>query len=356
MSLTIKDIMESITVAFKQKVTQWVEVGAKGTVLILRKNTSLTNAYRLTSFSSAVFSMTDSWGDDYTDLEAKIKQVFDGGAKEVVLLEYKVDMASVASVITNANWNWLMSLESEDQAGVSSLCKEQERFGLVYNLQSDSVWVHSVNNPSGELANDATIDGSSTITGLDLLPIAIGVIAGCPYSKSISYKIFTMLKSVALPSEIIEGQITFYNEEEGVRIASPVNTLTSVDEDNTEDMKSIAIMEGMKRMKDDMVYAFRTQYKGAYKNKLDNQALFYSAGEFYLSELEKLGVLDPEYDNKIDVDHEATKALWEAQGKDTSGWDEYTIKKTTYKKLIVPLIDCKFLDAIEGMQMTVQMY
>ena len=39
-----------------------------------------------------------------------------------------------------------------------------------------------------------------------------------------------------------------YNEDEGVRVASPVNTLLSTDDDNTEDMKSICIVEGMKRV------------------------------------------------------------------------------------------------------------
>ena len=45
-------------------------------------------------------------------------------------------------------------------------------------------------------------------------------------------------------------------------------------------------------------------YKGRYKNSYDNQCLFYSAVNYgYLKELENLGVLDPNYDNKILTDY-----------------------------------------------------
>lgn len=349
--LELKDIMATVSVAFKQKVTELIEIGDKGTVLVTLLNSDL-EEYNVTTYKSAVFELEDN-----EDLETKIKQIFNGGANKVITFEYPSTFADVADVIKNdLTWNWLISLNEDDQTTVASFCKENEKFGLVYNVAADSIWVASINNPSAVLADDVTINGSSTITGMDLLPIVVGVIAGCPYTKSISYKVFTELESVTLPDTIEEGYITLYNEEEGVRVASPVNTLVTTDDDYTEDMKSICIVEGMKRVEEDMIYAFRTGYKGKYKNDYDHQCLFLSAADYYIKQLEEMGIFDPNYDNSIDIDVETQRDLWIAQGKDADDWDDQTVKETTYKNMMYLTMDVKFLDAIEGMELTVEMY
>lgn len=358
--LELKDIMASITVAFKQRVANLIKIGSKGAVLVVLKNTDLANVgegetalpYRVTTYKSAVFDLPDQ-----PDLETKIKQIFNGGCSKVIVLEYAETFAKVSKVITNQlSWNWIIGLESGDQSTIASLCKELKKFGLVYNQKADSIYVASVNNPSATLADGAKINGTSEITGLDLLPIVVGVIAGCPYTSSISYKIFTELESITMPDKIEYGQITLYQEEEGIRVASPVNTLTTTNDEYTEDMKSIAIVEGMKRVEEDMVYSFRTGYKGKYKNDYDHQNLFMAAAQYYLTQLEELGIFDPYYDNTIDINVEKQRALWKAQGKDADSWSDQTVRETTYKNMFYPLLNVKFLDALEGMEMTVEMF
>jgi hypothetical protein len=349
-TLTIDDIKATIEVIFKQRVANLIKVGTKGRVLFCVKNSSLTPDYRLRVFGSAVFNLDQA----EASLEKQIKQIFNGGAIEVDVLEYKSTFASVVEQINVLKWDWIFTTDANEQTSVASYCKEKKKFGLVYNLQSDSMYVVSCNNPSALLA-----DGTTTVSTVNLLPILVGVIAGCPYTQSISYKVFNELKSVELPSTIIEGQCTLYNEEEGVRVASPVNTLLTLTENVTEDMKSIAIVEGMQRLKEDIIYAFRTAYKGKYKNKYDNQCLFYSAVNYYLEQLEDLGVLDPEYDNHVDTNVAKQRQMWIASGKDAdeiNSMKDLEIKKLTYKNMIYPLVNAKFLDAIEGMSMEVDMY
>lgn len=358
--MDLKDIMAPLEVIFKQRVANLMKQGDKGTVLFCKKNEALPepDVYKVTTFNSAIFELDDvNYGENYKDIELQIKQIFNGGTKTVILLQYKTTIASVINVITKQlKWNWAFSTDKEAQADIAALGKEQKKLVLTYNQKADNMYVCSVNNPSAVLANGVKINGSSNITEEQLLPIVIGVCAGCPYDKSISYKTFTELESVELPEEIEEGQITLYNEEEGVRVASPVNTLTTVGEDQTEDMKSIDIVEGMVRIDEDFKYTFRTGYKGKYKNRYDNQNLFFSAAKYYISQLEDIGILDPEYDNTIDVDVEEQRALWKAQGKDADSWDELTVKKTTYKNLVLPLLDIKMLNAMEGMRMRIEMF
>lgn len=410
--LTLEDIKATIEVIFKQRVANLIAVGTKGRVLFCAKNTSVAKLYshtsdetyytlqplnvgvvvysdetcetavgeitdynagvsfvigeqvyelstenvilghgsRLRSFGSAVFSL-----DGEEQLEKQIKQIFNGGAVEVNVLEYSKDIASVVEELKLLNWNWIFTTDVDEQDTIVSFCKENKRFGLVYNRQADSMWVVSCNNPSAVLADD----DATVINTVELLPILVGVIAGCPYDKSISYKVFNELKSVAMPIEIQYGQCTLYNEEEGVRVASPVNTLVTLGENITEDMKSICIVEGMKRLDEDIVFAFRTGYKGKYKNKYDNQCLFFSAVNYYLEQLEELGILDPEYDNHVDVNVKKQRQMWIAVGKDAdeiNKMSDLEIKKLTFKDMVYPLVDAKFLNAIEGMIMEVEMY
>lgn len=413
-AMTIDDIKATIEVIFKQRVANLFKIGTKGRVLFAKKNTKVaflyshvsggntyytksplavgvtvysdntcettvgtideytagtsfvigTSTYAITSentivthgfrkrvFGSAVFNL-DS---DEATLEKQIKQIFNGGVVEVTVLEYSNTLSSVVEQLNLIDWNWLFTTESNEQTTVASYCKENKRFGLVYNLQSDSMFVVSCDNPSAVLADD----DETVINTVEILPILVGVIAGCPYTQSISYKVFNELKSVELPSTIRFGQCTLYNEEEGVRVANPVNTLLTLTENVTEDMKSIAIVEGMQRLKEDVIYAFRTAYKGKYKNKYDNQCLFFSACNYYLEQLEELGVLDPEYDNHVDVNVAKQRQMWIAIGKDPdeiNSMKDIEIKKLTFKNMIYPLVNAKFLDAIEGMSMEVDMY
>ena len=75
--------------------------------------------------------------------------------------------------------------------------------------------------------------------------------------------------------------------------------------------------------------------------------------------MEDLGVLDPEYDNHVDTNVAKQRQMWIASGKDAdeiNSMSDLEIKKLTYKNMVYPLVNAKFLDAIEGMSMEVDMY
>ncbi len=357
---TLEDLKAPLKVIFEQRVADLIEVGNKGRVLFCKKNENLTESegYRLSEFDSAIFELSEEvYGDDCKDLETQIKQVFRGNPLSVVLLEYKTTFASVVKVVKEQlQWDWAFNTDSAAQSDMAALGKEVKKFVLTYNQKADSIYVCSISNPSAKLSGGVQIANSSTIEAEDLLPIVAGVCAGCPYNMSITYKIFDELESVEMPETISEGQIILENTQEGVRVATPVTTLTTTNTQYSEDMKSITIVEGMIRFESDILFAFNNSYKGRYKNKYDNQALLFSAIEGYIRELEELDVLDPEYSNNVNVDIEEQREMWKAAGKDADKWDDLTVKKTTYKNIVNALCDVKFLNAMEGMIMRVKMF
>lgn len=353
-TIDLDDLKDDITVIFHQIVANKIKRGDKGRALFLYKNTNLTGDYAINTYKSAVITLEDA------ALEKYIKQIMKRGAKSVTVLEYKSTVASVKDVMDDnlPNFDWIMSVDSDAQSAIATYAKENKKFACVYNIQADSIYVVSVINPSAVLINDNGT--TSTITGLQLVPIIGGACCGCPYNRSISSYVFDELKSVTQPETYVLGQITLYPEEEGIRIANPVNTLQTLDTTHTEDMKSLTIAEGMYRLDNDIVKAFRTGYKGKYKNHYDNQCLFYAACNYgYLNELESTGIeiLDPNYDNKIYTDVEAQRNAWLATGKsEAADWSDDEVRKNTYKKSIYATLDVKFLDAMEAMKVTVEMF
>ena len=86
MTITIDDIKATIEVIFKQRVANLIAVGTKGRVLFCIKNAELDEdeTFRKRVFGSAVFSLDE----DEAQLEKQIKQIFNGGAIQVTVLEY----------------------------------------------------------------------------------------------------------------------------------------------------------------------------------------------------------------------------------------------------------------------------
>lgn len=352
MTTTLDDLKAPIIVIFKQIVANKIKMGDKGRALFLYQNSDLDDSYQLDSYKSAIITLTD------TTLEAYIKQLFRGGCKQVHVLQYKTNISSVTTVMDDLlpNFDWVMSVDSSAQTDIIAYAKAKERFCMTYNNQADSIYVCSHQNTSVVYVNDAGTE--TTLTGLQFIPIIGGVACGCPYDRSITSKIFTELKSVEQPSTYNLGQLTLYPEEEGIRLANACNTLQTTSANLTEDMKSLCIAEGMQRIKLDLIKGFRLGYKGKYKNTYDNQNLFYSAVKYgYIKELENVGILDPNYANTIYTDVTAQRNAWLAIGKqEAEDWDEETVCKMTYKNMIYAILDVKLVDAMEGMQLTVEMF
>lgn len=355
--LKLEDIEAPIDVIFKQRVAQMIAVGEKGVVLFAHRNETLINedtdadtdakTYILRDFTSSL-----NTGIEDEALKQKVVDIFDGGAVEVLLFEHANDLETYVDVLNEIHFDWGVSDNSKDQTTISTYTIENELFGVGYNVAKDNMSVVNFTNPK------VTKKDGTVVEALDYLPKIAGVLAGCPYSKSVSYKVFTDLQSVTMP-EIEKGALILKNDEDGVRFASPVNSLITLGTNITEDMKSICIVEGMRRLKKDVRFAFKNAYKGNYKNHYDNQCLFITAVKAYLKELEKLEILDPSYDNTCDVDIATQREKWIASGKDEAeinALSDQEIRELTYKDMVFLKLDVKFLNAMEGLQATVEMF
>ncbi len=350
--LTLEDLKANIVVIFKQIAATTLAVGQKGRILLLYKNENLENDFNLQTFKSAVFSLTD------TTLEKYVKLIFRGKPKKVMVLEYKTDVASVSNKLADLKneFDWIASADEDAQGDVKTWAIENKRFAMVYNIQADSRFICSSCNKSAVMIDD---NGNNVdLNAYELMLLLAGLAVGCPYDMSITYKVFTELKSVEAPDTYKQGQLVLYAEEEGIRLANGDTTLQTTNENNPEDAKSLTISECMYRVENDIVKGFRTGYKGRFKNKYDNQCLFFCAVKHGLfTEYERMGILDPNYDNRVTVNIERQRKLWLAKGKtEAENWTDDEVCKNTYKKGIFAKANVKFLDAMEEMEFEVDMF
>ena len=353
MTTTLNDIIDNLTIIFKQIVANKITAGDKGKVLFLYKNTEL-EAASVTTYKSAIFTLSD------TTLAKYIKQLFKGGCKKVIVLQYPSNISGVVSLINEmkSDFDWILSADSDAQTDIIAYAKENKKFTMTYNNQADSRYVCSFSNPSATYINE---DGTtSTLSGVALIPVLGGWACGCPYNMAIDGKVFDELKDVTMPSAYNAGQLVLIKEEEGVRFANECNTLTTTSSTLTDDMKSLAISEGMQRVEIDLIKGYRQGYKGKYKNSYDNQCLFYNAVKHgYFRELENVGIeiLDKNYDNTIGTDVETQRNKWLTSGKsEAADWDENKVKEMTYKREVIALADVKFLAGMGPLQITVEMF
>lgn len=349
MTVTMADLTPTIEIVFKKLASELIKIGTKGRVLFITQDETLEKDYEVNTYTSPV-GITDITGQLKTD----VIDIFDNGVKKVILFKTKTDIDDVATELKKQKFDWVFTNIASEQEKVAALAVELKKFALCYNVAKDSQYVVNFVTPSATLKEDGT-----KVETVGLLPYAIGIMAGCPYTKSILYKEIDKYSDVELPATLAEATCfyKFDDDLECVKFANGYNSLKSTGADTPADFKKIAICECAKRVETDIKTAFKKSYQGKYKNTYVHQKLFYDACKYgYFNELIEKGILDGSYNNTLDTDVEAQRNMWLASGKsEAKEWDDDKVKDMTYQTYVIPQAQVKFLDAIEDLKLTVYM-
>lgn len=201
---------------------------------------------------------------------------------------------------------------------------------------------------------------SSVVENYKYLGRILGILSACRMDMSVTFKILDDLKSVEeiadINSAIADGKLCLINDDDGVRIARGVNSLQKTDEDHTEDMKYIAVVESMDLIYEDIIKTFKNNYIGKFKNSYDNQVLLISAINSYFRNLQSEEILDPNFNNTVSVDVEKQRLEWLENGvQGALSWSEAEVKNNTFRTNINLKASIKFLNAMEDLHFVVNM-
>lgn len=346
--------MPDINITFKSLASSAVTRSERGIVALIVKDTTSTTfnlkEYKtITEIESNLFTAANV---------AYIKQVFTGTPNKVLVVRVgttgTTTVADAVAALGSKKYDYIGFAEGDatQQADLATYVRSQAALGktmkaIVYNVTApDNQHVINFGN-----ANVTYADTSATVTGEKYIARLLGLFAGIGVNRSATYLPLEDLSAVTQPADLTAavnaGKLVLFNDDDTVRVARAVNSLTTYSATVPESYSKILVTEVMDMIKTDIHNTFKTVYLNQYKNKLDYQMLFIGAVNGYFRDLANQDILDSEYDNHCFIDVEAQRAAWLLTKSEAADWDESKVRSMTYKDNLYIGGEIKILDAME---------
>ena len=331
----------------------------RGILAIIVQDATNTDFTTKTYTSASEVASADYTSENY---EAIVRAFLAGPQKVIVIRMGTTDTASgIGAAIENVSFNWICAVPADFQTGLSTAVKALNSTNA--RARRPKALVYGVSNPNDihvvNVANETvTLVGAASTTAMNLyLPRIGGMLAACPLTESVTYKVLDDLDDIAeisnIDTEIDNGKLCLFKDDDEIRIARGVTSLKTASGDLTEDMKKITVVEGMDIMQEDIIRTFKANYLGRVKNTADNQALLVSEILAYFKELEKETIISMDEDDTVEINIDAMREAWTQAGEDVSELSDSQMKKKTFRAKVFVKASCTVLDAMEDLQMVV---
>lgn len=209
-------------------------------------------------------------------------------------------------------------------------------------------------------AEKKIMEGDTAYTEAEYCSRIAGLLAGLDLRVSATYKPLSELTQIPdaeneeIDAAIDAGKLVLYNDGERIVIARGVNSLTTVTEVETEDLKKIKISAIQDLIESDIYSTINSSYIGNYSNSYDNKCLLVTAIKGYLKGLEAAeggkGYLKADSSN-IEINVTKQKQYLESIGVDCSTMTEQEIKEANTGSHVFLKGTISILDAIEDVEL-----
>lgn len=357
---------------FKKKAETAAARAERGIVaVILADNTKNEDKYISYNYSNETEIVASHWAaENY----AYLKQIFLSKPKRVIVQRAvftdKAEYKDVLEILKNKSWNYLTipgidtaAEDSENITSVKDVCNwinnartAKRRFKAV--LPCTAAGVKPDSEGIIDFATENITVGAKTYTAAQYCPRIAGILATVPLSESGTNielpEVEKIKESVSPDNDIDSGKLILINDGEKIKIARAVNSLTTLSDTKTADMKKIKIVDAMDFIFDDIKAVFETSYMGK-ANSYDNKQLFISAVNDYLKDLASQSILDSSGENRVEVDVEKQEEWLKEQGVDTSLMTSEQIKTAKTGSFMFICGNLSFLDAVEDLLLAIYM-
>lgn len=290
-----------------------------------------------------------------------IEQAFKGGPREVIVsvIKGEENYQNGLEQLKNVRFDYLAAPEIAETEEIADwIKKKRKEDGKIFKAILSN---HAANHESViNFTADEIVVGESTYTSAEYTPRIAGILAGLPFSRSSTYYVLDeveAVKEIDNPDAAVDaGELIFINDGKNIKIGRGVNSLVTIQEDEkkNDEFKSIRVVEIMDIIKSEIHDNFNENYIGKVPNTYDNQVLFLSEVNRGFNELAGLDLLDPNAENTSWIDVDAQREAWELAGKDTTDWDEQTVKENSYKRNVYLAGKIKVVDTIEDLDFNIE--
>lgn len=344
-----------IDITFNTKATTAVARSENGIVaLILADDTKENTSYMYSKEDDIVSSHWSSKSLKYLNL------AFLGSPKKVIVERVsatETDYTDALTRLTGKKWNYLAipQIEDKDVTTIADWIKKKRSANYTYK----AVLPNCRANHEGiiNFTTDDIVTGNTTYTTAEFSTRIAGLLAGLSLDKSSTYYVLgeveSVTESLTPDSDIDNGQFILVNDGEKIKVGRGVNSLTTLSDGKTEEMKKIKIVDGIDLMRDDIRETFEETYIGK-ANSYDNKLLFISAVNQYFEQLAKEGVLDGNGTNTAEIDIDAQRSYL-ATLYDVSDYTDEAIKTAKTGSRMFIRANVTYMDAMEDLYFAVTM-
>ena len=301
----------NISISFKQKANTVVSRSARGVACIIVKDATVEGLHTYTR-------------------KQQIKEAYADETKELLELGFdrygtnKVLVYSIKDADTLEN-----ALKVLKKKAINYMCCDFDLTEEEIKLLKDFAVERFNANKGVLIVTDKTVDNEFFInvkeTGLEDKEYTTSSthfvvettmrFASLPFNQSMTNKPLPYVKKCDEfddeDEEANKGNLIIRYDGEKYKYGRAVTGLQTIADDKTVDMKNIQIMEGMCLVKGDIANEFE-DFIGNYDNTDPNRLIFIAEANEYLRQLANEGVLNPKYNNHLEIDVEAMRNYMES--------------------------------------------
>lgn len=358
--------LPDIIIEFSRKAITAIKMGSLGVVGIIVKDTVNHGAMILKSVEDL-----PTGANAFSEANAGyIERAFMGAPSKVIVYTLPLGADSYANAFkyfATHNANYLVGAPdiTADEASTFATWIKGIRKNTMHrpvailpNVAGDSRGVINFSIVNYSDADKIEV-GDKSYTEAEYCSRIAGIIAGLDLRVSATYKPLAEVTSIPeadedeVDSAVDAGKLTLYNDGERIVIARGVNSLVTVTEVESEDLKKIKISAIQDLIETDIYSTIHKHYIGNYSNNYDNKCLLITAIRGYLRGLEAMdggkGYLNAG-SSAVEINVARQKQYLESIGIDTENMSELDIKNANTGSHVFLKGKISILDAIEDVE------
>lgn len=347
-----------VTVSFTELGISAITRGDKGTVAVIVRDAANVPPFSITQASQTPTTLGKE-NQDY------IKRTFLGYVtppKKVIVYVMGTGgaLADALDYMAAQVFDYIVGpadCTKEEAADIASWVKSQRlNNGAKYKavLPNHKADNYAIVNFTG----DAMTDGTTVWATAAYCSRIAGLLAGTPMKIAATYAPLPELSDCArLTKEesdeaVGAGELALRWDGRKVKLDRAVTSLVTTSQGMLDSFKKIKIVEIMDLIRTDITATAEDEYVGKYANSYDNKMLLVAAVRGYFMGLEQSCLVQPGYTVDIDVDKQEQFLV--SKGVNTEEMTEQQLREADTGSYVFLLVRCKILDAIEDIDINVE--
>lgn len=352
--------LPDIVIEFTKTAVATIEVGTNGLVGLIVKDAASNGSHVLKSVDAIPADLS-------ADNKAYIERAFLGTPLAVHVYVLPDDADSYAEAykyFATKKINYLCgdpAITSELATNLATWVKGKRKAGKIHPVAvvpgyaADDEGVVNFVLTGG----DKLFVGDTEYTAAQYCSRIAGILAGLDLTTSATYKPLSEVTAIPevdddelVDTAIDEGKLTLYDTGSRIVIARGVNSLTTITQEKTEDLKKIKILAIQDLITSDIMDTINSNYVGNYSNSYDNKCLLITAIKGYLTQLEQEGYIERDR-STMEINVEKQRAYLESTGVDTTEMDDQAVKEANTGSRVFLKGSVSILDAIEDVDIVI---